>query len=277
MRSGERLSAQLSDMGGVGFNVVVNGEERQIPVSDVAAIEFAGAADPPPADVARQAADGRHTVWLRNGDVIEGQLYDIDGVRPLLITVKTEDGEIRLSSSDVRRIVLRVRRLHRLGRSATSRAAPKARVSTFPAAPAGFRRGSFVRRVRCDFLEHRSGPAECSRRGRGGAVRRPLAAQVARCAAAGRQLGHVDREGRRRRGLPDRRFGRRDHARERASCSSASTTAASPTTPAVSASRSSGRRAADRRVSPSPKARRHTTSPCVAVPRAYGRRAAASV
>ena len=42
MRSGERLSAQLIDMGGVGFNVVVNGEERQIPVSDVAAIEFAG-------------------------------------------------------------------------------------------------------------------------------------------------------------------------------------------------------------------------------------------
>ena len=106
MRSGERLSAQLRDMGGVGFNVVVNGEERQIPVSDVAAIEFAGAADPAPADVARKAADGRHTVWLRNGDVIEGQLYDIDGVRPLHITVKTEDGEIRLSSSDVRRIVL---------------------------------------------------------------------------------------------------------------------------------------------------------------------------
>ena len=55
MRSGERLSAQLIDMGGVGFNVVVNGEERQIPVSDVAAIEFAGAADPAPAEVPRQA------------------------------------------------------------------------------------------------------------------------------------------------------------------------------------------------------------------------------
>ena len=45
MRSGERLSVQLIDMGGVGFNVVVNGEERQIPVSDVAAIEFTGAAE----------------------------------------------------------------------------------------------------------------------------------------------------------------------------------------------------------------------------------------
>ena len=41
MRSGERLCVQLIDMGGVGFNVAINGEERQIPVGDVAAIEFA--------------------------------------------------------------------------------------------------------------------------------------------------------------------------------------------------------------------------------------------
>lgn len=110
MRSGERLDTQLIDMGGAGFNVLVSGQERQIPLSDVAAIEFggeaAGLSTAVPAEAARRAADGRHTIWLRNGDLIEGQLYDIDGPRPLQITVRTDSGERRLSSSEIRRIVL---------------------------------------------------------------------------------------------------------------------------------------------------------------------------
>ncbi len=145
MRSGERLSAQLIDMGGVGFNVVVNGEERQIPVSDVAAIEFAGAAAPAPAEAARQPADGRHTVWLRNGDVIDGQLYDIDGVRPLHITVKTEDGEIRLSSSEVLRIVL-APAAELVGRRGNVPAAQAAMGFDVPGSAGWIPTGIFVRR-----------------------------------------------------------------------------------------------------------------------------------
>ena len=40
---GERLSAQLMDLGGVGYTVRVDGQERQIPANDVAAIDFTGA------------------------------------------------------------------------------------------------------------------------------------------------------------------------------------------------------------------------------------------
>ena len=42
LRSGERLSAQLMDLGGVGYTVRVDGQERQIPANDVAAIDFTG-------------------------------------------------------------------------------------------------------------------------------------------------------------------------------------------------------------------------------------------
>ena len=101
MRSGERLSVQLIDMGGVGFNIAINGAERQIPVGDVAAIEFTATDEP-----AREKADRRIGIWLRNGDVVEGQLYDIDGTSPLHITLRTEGGDRRFSSFEVRRIVL---------------------------------------------------------------------------------------------------------------------------------------------------------------------------
>ena len=42
LRSGERINAQLVDMGGVGFTVRINGTERQIPTNDVAVIDFTG-------------------------------------------------------------------------------------------------------------------------------------------------------------------------------------------------------------------------------------------
>ncbi len=45
LRSGERLSAQLMDLGGVGYTVRVDGQERQIPANEVAAIDFTGGSD----------------------------------------------------------------------------------------------------------------------------------------------------------------------------------------------------------------------------------------
>ena len=106
LRSGERLSAQLIDMGGVGFNIVVNGQERQVPVGDVAAIEFDGPGGFSSAAEPARPAETRPGLWLRNGEIIEGQLYDIDGTSPLHITLRTENGDRRFSSTEVRRIVL---------------------------------------------------------------------------------------------------------------------------------------------------------------------------
>lgn len=104
LRSGERISGQLLDMGGVGFTIRVNGVERQIPTNDVAIIDFAGA-DMTDADWAK-VAEGTHVVWLRNGQTVNGQLYDIGGTAPLNITFKTAAGDRVFSSTEIGRIVL---------------------------------------------------------------------------------------------------------------------------------------------------------------------------
>lgn len=104
LRSGERISGQLLDHGGVGFTIKVNNEERRIPTNDVAVVDFTGGSMSA-ADWAR-VSEGQHVIWLRNGDTITGQFYDIGGTTPLRITVKTASGERELSSSEVARIVL---------------------------------------------------------------------------------------------------------------------------------------------------------------------------
>ena len=109
MRSGDRITGQLIDMAGVGFTVVVAGDERQVPLDDVAEIEF-GDQPHPVGDAgqagARSGTENQPAVWLRTGDVIEGQLYDIDGSRPLRITLRTSTGERQFSSAEIRKIVL---------------------------------------------------------------------------------------------------------------------------------------------------------------------------
>ena len=106
LRSGERISGQLVDMGGSGFQVRVNGQDRTIPLADMALIDFAGSS-------MRQADwdqvnSGEHVIWLRNGETFRGQLYDVGGTSPLRITLKTGGGERELQSSEISRIALAV-------------------------------------------------------------------------------------------------------------------------------------------------------------------------
>jgi hypothetical protein len=49
---------------------------------------------------------GTTQVVLRNGQTIDGQLYDIGGTSPLKLTIKTASGDRELSSNDVARIVM---------------------------------------------------------------------------------------------------------------------------------------------------------------------------
>jgi hypothetical protein len=104
LRSGERISGQLSDFGGVGFTIHVNGKDRQVPSSDVAIVDFSGRpmAD---ADWAR-FSEGKHILWLTNGQTVTGQFFDIGGRTPLNITLRTDEGDRHFSSRDVMRIVL---------------------------------------------------------------------------------------------------------------------------------------------------------------------------
>lgn len=103
LRSGERVSGQLVDMGGSGFEVKVNGQTRQVPTNDVAVIEFGGGAMSD-ADWAN-VGDGQQVV-LKSGTTVNGQLFDIGGTTPLRITMKTASGDRDFSSSEINRIIL---------------------------------------------------------------------------------------------------------------------------------------------------------------------------
>ena len=104
LRSGEKVTGQLVDMGGTGFTVRVNGQDRQVGTNDVAAIDFTGGGDISEADWNKLGSTS--VVILRNGSTVNGQLYDVSGTAPLKIVLKTESGDRELSSSEVGRIVL---------------------------------------------------------------------------------------------------------------------------------------------------------------------------
>lgn len=103
LRSGERLSAQLMDMGGAGFTVRVNGQERQIPTNDVSVIDFTGAG-------ATQSDWDRlgsgQVIVLKNGEVLNGQFTDVGGSSPLRLSFTINGQNRDFTSNDVARIIL---------------------------------------------------------------------------------------------------------------------------------------------------------------------------
>lgn len=103
LRSGEKVSGDLIDLGGVGFTVRVNGNERQIPQNDVAVVDFTGGSM---SDADWTKFTGTSQIVLRNGQTIDGQLIDIGGTSPLRLSIRTSSGERDLSSNDVARIVM---------------------------------------------------------------------------------------------------------------------------------------------------------------------------
>jgi hypothetical protein len=104
LRSGERISGQLMDLGGVGFTVRVNNEDRRIPMNDVAVVDFSGGSATN--QDWQDLSSGQHLVVLRSGDRVAGQLYDIGGTSPLIIKWKSSGGDREIPSSDIARIVL---------------------------------------------------------------------------------------------------------------------------------------------------------------------------
>lgn len=126
LRSGEKVTGQLVDMGGQGFTVKVGDNQRQIPTAEVAVIDFAGSG------MSQQDWDrlssGQHVIWLRNGETITGQLYDIGGTTPLRITVKTSGAERELTSNEVSRIAMA-----RLSETAATSGAGGGQAITVPA------------------------------------------------------------------------------------------------------------------------------------------------
>jgi hypothetical protein len=99
LTSGEQISGQLVDLNRSGYTLRVNGTDRQIEQSQVAAIDFGGGID-------WSKYNGSPVVVLRNGQVINGQLDDIGGKSPLRVTVRTASGNQDFTSNDVAQIIM---------------------------------------------------------------------------------------------------------------------------------------------------------------------------
>jgi hypothetical protein len=102
LRSGDRVRGSLVDMNASGFELTVNGNKRAIRPGDVAAISFTGDVSDNQWDAVRS---GTTVIVLRNGQTVSGELYDIGGRSPLRITVRNNNGERELNSSEIARIL----------------------------------------------------------------------------------------------------------------------------------------------------------------------------
>src|SRR3954464_13760519 len=94
LRSGERVSGQLVDLGGVGYTVRVNGADRAIPQNDVSVIDFTNGLT----GADWTSFNGPSKVVLRNGQTVDGSLYDVGGTSPLKLTIRTAGGDREMSS-----------------------------------------------------------------------------------------------------------------------------------------------------------------------------------
>jgi hypothetical protein len=104
LKSGEKISAELVDLGGTAFYIRVNGAKREIPKNDMAVIDFGGGTMTE-ADWAK-VPTGQQVVILKSGEVVNGQLYDLAGRSPLKVIVKTASGQREFTSNEIGHIVL---------------------------------------------------------------------------------------------------------------------------------------------------------------------------
>ncbi len=102
-RSGDRQTGQLIDLGGVGFTVRINGQDRQISTGDMAVIDFTGGGTSQ-ADWDR--LNSGPFVVLRDGQMITGQLADVGGTSPLRLSFTVNGANRDFQSNEVARIVL---------------------------------------------------------------------------------------------------------------------------------------------------------------------------
>lgn len=102
LRSGERVSGSLVDMGSGGFEVTVGGQTRRWSLGEVAVIDFTGGSSLPGNEV--DQAGGEHVLVLRSGQIIKGTLYDVGGRSPLRLTFSTAGANRDYTSDEVARI-----------------------------------------------------------------------------------------------------------------------------------------------------------------------------
>lgn len=106
LKSGDRVTGRFVDMGRRDFYMQVNGQERRVPIGDVAVIDFSGNAQNLPADEADRARSGRNVLVTRGGEIVEGRLSDVGGKNPLRFTFTTAGRDREFGSNELSRIYL---------------------------------------------------------------------------------------------------------------------------------------------------------------------------
>ena len=102
LRSGERVSGRLVDMGASGLEVEVSGQTRRWSIGEVALMDFTGGSTFPSNEV--DQAGGDHLLVLRSGQILRGRLIDVAGTSPKKITFSTSGANRDFSSNDIARI-----------------------------------------------------------------------------------------------------------------------------------------------------------------------------
>jgi len=100
MRSGDRIAAEVIDIAAPGLLIRQNGQERNIPPSEIAQIDFAGDGR------SSAGSGGQPRVLLRNGQTVDGRLSDIGGNQPKILYVDTPSGQRQFNSDEVALVVL---------------------------------------------------------------------------------------------------------------------------------------------------------------------------
>ncbi|HEX7086074.1 MAG TPA: hypothetical protein VF198_06895 [Vicinamibacterales bacterium] len=102
LESGERISGELVEMGGV--TVEVNGRTRNFSQDEIAVIDFVGTSSFPDNEV-NQVERGRHLLVLRDGRTLSGRLVEVSS-RPGRITFNANGVSREFRANDVARIYL---------------------------------------------------------------------------------------------------------------------------------------------------------------------------
>jgi hypothetical protein len=100
LKSGERVTGDLIDMGGHDFTIQVDKQQRHVRRGDVAVVEFASGGPTP------SPSGSEHVLVLRSGEALHGHLTDIGGTQPLKIRFRADGKDRQFTSNDVSRIVL---------------------------------------------------------------------------------------------------------------------------------------------------------------------------
>ena len=115
LRSGERISGRLEDLNnGTLFVRVSTHDQRKLPISQVALIDYVGGAQGLPETELGSARGADHVMVLRNSQVVPGHLVDIEGGggsdkpddRRVYIFRTTSGEERRVAAEQVGRVYL---------------------------------------------------------------------------------------------------------------------------------------------------------------------------